>query len=311
MVEKSRLRARPGRRVGSIAVALLLTFGVLGTTGCSAFIRFLRPTGAPTAAPTHPPHADSSKVDPETGDCWAVSFHQLQNDATWESEALVPCSEPHQSYTFAVVKLGTDITGSWQVSKTNDDLRDDVAEAAGTACFDAMSDVFKNLGWKMALLGNYFFVPPLEKWNAGDRDVRCDIAILAYGSKVASPELMDLPVDFADVEDVALNHPEMLDFCVDAPGSGARSGPLDTRGSTFANCTENPEWVLTDHTILPDDENAPFPTDAQWKKLVKEACKTASLPDDELWWSYFPQEDQWAAGDREIQCWFSPVSASA
>jgi Septum formation len=300
---------RERRRFRTVAIAGLLTLSVLGTAGCSVFIKYLTPPDGTPATPS--PHANSAKLDPKAGDCWSVSFGQLQEDATWESEARVDCTKKHQSYTYAVTKLDNSFTGSWQVSSTDHALRDDVAAAAVAACDATDNEFVGNLDWKQQLIGHYFFVAPLAKWNAGDRDVRCDVAILAVGSLVARPTLVNLPPDFADVANAVRSAPEKFDYCINEPGPDGDTGPLLTKGATIADCTKSPQWVLSDRGTLPGDASAPFPSDPELTQLLKDICKISTLPKDESWYAYFPQADGWANGERSVFCWVSPVATAA
>src|SRR5580692_1948747 len=92
----------------------------LATSGC-------------TAVENVEQHLAGLTTPPKVGECWTTTFAAAQGSEDWEGTAAISCAKPHESYTYAVTKLGKKFTYSTWL-ESDGDIRPDVDKAAYTAC---------------------------------------------------------------------------------------------------------------------------------------------------------------------------------
>lgn len=96
----------------------------------------------------------------KVGDC--INDSELDDVVT--TLPIVPCSEPHDSETYAEGNLqGDEYPGDDTVSSQSDQI-----------CYDAFAG-FVGISYEESTLGYYPFTPTQESWNSGDRLVSCMI----------------------------------------------------------------------------------------------------------------------------------------
>src|ERR1700761_3595251 len=166
---------RFGRTLVGAAIVAILGLALAGCTGLG----------------TVSGHLVGLTTKPKVGDCWTTSFAQAQKTEDWEGTGAVSCSKPHQTYTYAVTKLGKHFSySSWLTAKG--DIRTDVDQAALDACKAENKKILPELTVKEALLVPTYYVPSVAMWGAGARWVRCDIGVIKVGSLVSSPKFANL-----------------------------------------------------------------------------------------------------------------------
>ena len=271
------MRSRPGQLAGVLAAVLAVAFA---TTGCSA--------GGHLAALTQAPRV---------GDCWSVSYADSQKYEDWEGTAAVPCSSPHESYTFAVPQIGKNFTGSWLTS--NNTVRTDVDDAAYAACVHQAAIDLPGLQ-TLGLLRLNYYVPSVALWNGGARWVRCDISRIKVGSLVSSPSLQALPTRFSTLTEELNTDPKKFDRCED---DVLNNGP-DGAETTYADCTGPSDWSFALALTLAGGPNAPYPGAAALKDIGTKDCASEVPSSGHDLYPEIPTATSWTKfGDRELDCW--------
>jgi Septum formation len=272
---------RMGGRAVATITGLLLVVGVL--TGCSAA-----------------QHLTALTQAPRVGDCWSVDFSQSQKYEDWEGTPAVPCTQVHQSYTYAVGKLTQKFSGSWLDSKGN--IRTDVDQAAYDVCKSEQHKVLPTLSAADARLYPAYYVPSVSLWNNGARWVRCDLAEIKVGSLVAAPALANLPSEFSDLRSSLKSSPKKFALCENDPAS---NGP-DGDQTTYADCTGPADWSFVVQLALPGDTDVPYPGAAQLKKTGTADCAAQiSAPGHDVF-AETPDKTSWEKyADRNVDCWIN------
>lgn len=272
-------RSTAGRVLGALAVAIA---AALATTGCSAG-----------------EHRAGLTQTPKTGNCWTVSYADSQKYEDWEGTAAVPCSQPHQSYTFAVPQIGKKFTGSWLTSSGM--VRTDVDDAAYAACVHEAAIDLPGLQ-TLGLLRLGYYVPSTARWNNGARWVRCDITRIKIGSLVASPTLENLPARFSTLTDALNTTPKKFDRCED---DVLNNGP-DGAQTTYADCTGPSDWSFALALTLAGGKDAPYPGAAALKALGTKDCASEVPSNGHNLYPEVPTSASWTRfGDRELDCWIN------
>lgn len=281
------------------AVVSLLAVGAL-LTACSSLIPFV-------ANMTE--EANGASIVPVVGDCWNASFETIDVDSSWSKGRPVDCAMRHESYTYAVQKLSKKFTGPLIDTKTGL-VRDEIDSAAGAACDTATAKFLPSLTVKETRLELGYFVPSEAAWSAGARWVRCDIAIIAFGSSFAAPELARLPAKIADFVHRAESTPRWIALCINTQETVNETDPFASGTATYADCEGAPQWRESSENDLPGGSSAPFPSDADRIAFGKEVCGNAADAAGQVWVTYEPTKETWLTGDRTVECWIA-AEASA
>ncbi len=267
------------RRRSASILALLLVVGV-ALAGCSA-------AGA-GAAPA-----------PKTGQCWAVSYADSQRYEDWGGSAAIPCSQAHESYTFAVPRIGGTFTGSWLTSTNS--VRTDVDDAAYAACVRQAAIDLPGLQ-TLGLLRLNYYIPSVAQWNDGARWVRCDITRIKIGSSVASPTLEDLPTSFSALTEQLNTDPKKFDRCED---DVLNNGP-DGAQTTYADCTGPSDWSFAAALTLAGGKGAAYPGAAALSALGAKDCASEVPSNGHDLFPEIPTATSWTRfDDRELDCWIN------
>ena len=245
-------------------------------------------------------HLIGLTVTPRVGDCWRVTYDDAQKSEDWEGTGAVPCTETHETYTFAVGKLTQKFTGSWLNAKG--DPRTDVDNAAFEVCRAEQARTLPQLTAKEALLYPTYYIPSVSRWNAGARWVRCDLTEIRVGSSIASPGLARLPTKFADLESTLGSNPKKFALCEDDP---ANNGP-DGDQTTYASCTGPSDWTLLFTKNVPGAIGSAFPGTPTLKALGDKECVSIYSTADQVAIAVHPSEPTWTKyNDRELDCWLN------
>jgi hypothetical protein len=207
----------------------------------------------------------SAATTPGVGQCHQLSWRQAA--AYSDTKAPVGCSKRHNLETLAVVTSPTSLAG----------LSDDQLRQAESACFHpywkAMGKLTKLRQTSYSL---FTFVPTAAQREAGERWIRCDVALVKGGNRMASlpRHRLGKPVVRAlnDTVRLCLTGKHRWMTTCDTPHS-YRS----TKAFSMAQTT--------------------YPTDDQ---AVKAAWRRCSGTTDYATW---PSEEQWDVGNHVIVCY--------
>ena len=282
-----RLNARlAGAATGILTLGLALT---LGLSGCSLLTTISHKVNASIA----------NQGKPRTGDCWASTFYNADHYVNWDNTPPVSCAGTHQLYTFAVPPLEYVHEGKLFDSKGHvaSDVQDDVFKT----CDDAETSYLPVLDYVVQRIALETFLPNERAWNAGARWVRCDVSVLAVGSPIAHPLFESLPT-FAALKSSISTDPAQYDFCVTDPSGMAAGGPKGS-GAVYADCSDNPQWMLKKFVIPPQDVGAPYPGQAALTSDYNKDCKSKYSNKTHTTYPYYPSKTDWADGNPVIECW--------
>jgi hypothetical protein len=245
-------------------------------------------------------HLAGQTATPRVGDCWNVTYSDAQESEDWEGTGAVPCTHKHESYTFAVAKLGHKFAGSWLDSKGNP--RADVDTAAYRACLAEQKRLLPGVTAREALLYPTYYIPSVAQWNSGARWVRCDLTEIRVGSTFANPQLTALPSRFSDLVATLATTPDTYALCENDPSN---NGP-DGAHTIYALCTGPSDWTLVFTKTLPGATGAPFPGASALKALGQSECVAVYSKDDHIATAVYPTEETWTKyGDRALDCWLN------
>jgi hypothetical protein len=181
-------------------------------------------------------------------------------------------------------------------------VRDDIDSAAGDLCDGALSRFIRDIPYENRLEPGYF-VPTATAWSAGARWVRCDIAVIAFGSSLDNPKLAPLPARIATFVDKLTSSPQSMSLCVDTKEASEGSDPFDSGTARYADCTGDPQWREASESDLPGDDAAPFPSEKARNAFDQTTCGDPADAAGQFWITYEPTADSWATGDRTVECW--------
>jgi hypothetical protein len=240
------------------------------------------------------------------GQCWNATATQAYNWADWEGPAATACASSHTLYTYQVGKISGEPGDSWAAPGDSTALSNEIQTKAGDAC--GISALLPHLKWNQQLINAYFFVPTEAQWKAGARWVRCDVGVLATGTRLDNESFTALPSKISTFVGAISSDPERFEFCMNSPTPVIESGPLDDSDAVLANCKDQPQWRLALHGKFPDAAGAPFPDEATSNAASSKLCLPGVSGDNEIWIAYLPTKATWATGDRVINCWIGVKS---
>jgi hypothetical protein len=274
----------------TIASLLVLSAASVGLVACTGL------TPAPSVKPTAKPDA------PAVGQCWDGTVADASAWSDWKGPKAIPCSASHTLYTFAVAKISGLMPPDWSKSSTDATIADGVAAAAFAACGPA----YKTLGltWNQQLVPNYYFIPSHAEWKKGERWVRCDIGLLDYGTSLKAESFVPLP-SISSLTSAVAQDPKRFALCVNSPKAQKTIGPFPDKGDVIVDCRANPQWSLVLDAAFTGGAKAPYPSDRVYNIQLSIACSPVA-GSNVLTRGFGPTKADWAAGQREINCWISP-----
>jgi len=245
-------------------------------------------------------HLAGLTTKPKVGECWSTTFAQVQKSEDWEGGRAISCRGPHQTYTYAVTKLGKRFTyPSWLTSAQK--IRTDVDRAAYSACLAEQKRLLPGVTTKEALLYPSYYLPSTALWGAGARWVRCDITRIRVGSTVAAPKLANLPAFDALVSTLRAT-PEKFALCEDDPAS---NGP-DGAETTYADCTGSSDYTFVAALTMAGADGASYPGLRELTTIGAAQCAKLNLPRGHLVVAEPPARLDWTRyNDRQLDCWLN------
>lgn len=277
---------------------------VVALAGCTQLFPMNQGGAAPhsSAGPRAGGSRQATAGEPRTGQCWTASRTNADSWAAWEGAAATPCAKSHTMYTFAVGHLTGPQPTDWEVSSTNPALRDSVAAAAGATCTAPYAKLLPSIQGTDTLIRSFFFVPSRTQWKSGARWVRCDLALVDFGTRASEERFATLPATISTLVDGVATDPAAYGLCVDT-GHSVATGPFADKTDVITDCRDNPEWVFAGRGSFTEPAGAAYPTKAAISARLSTVCGGTLTSSDQLWSGYFPNAADWKAGDRTIECW--------
>jgi hypothetical protein len=272
----------------ALLTALATTVVVFGLAGCS-----LLPIPGLQTAPNKP----------TVGQCWDATTAQASAWSDWKGDPAASCAASHTLYTFAIGKVKGVTKDSWGASGSPSALDSSIASKASATCTPALKKFLPTLTWKQQLVSTYFFVPSESEWKAGARWVRCDVGLFAFGTTLAQSKFAPLPSDISALTSTVKTQPKRYELCLNSNTPVSQSGPFDDPSAVRADCRESPVWTLTSRGSFTEAKGAPYPSDAVANARIAAVCAKDATGPNEVWVAYAPTASEWAANDREIECW--------
>jgi len=286
------------RGVRVIVVAAAVSILAISLGGCST-LAGQAATEYAHAQSVNPGTDLKASGEPVAGDCWKSTYRVAKDYADWGSSRPVDCGSPHQLYTFAVARIPGSFTGSDFDSSGH--LKTSVYNGMTAACGAAEIDSeLVSRSNSLDMIDFVSFVPSSAKWSKGARWVRCDVGVIAFGSKPRDPALENLP-SFASVRSRIHSDPTSLAFCANDP-EGPNAGPYSA-DAVYANCDKNPEWVLVDHIDVQPDANDDYPGLAALTVIYRDRCVALWANATHVTAAHYPTKADWASGPTGIECW--------
>lgn len=250
---------------------------------------------------------NGSLITPVAGDCWRSDFATIDSDYTWSSGRPVDCATAHQGYTYAVTTLSKTLPRTL-IDQESGNVRDDIDTAARDSCDAASAHFLPSTALQESRVEPGYFLPSEGAWGAGARWVRCDFAIIAYGSSFADPRLEKLPAKISDFVHDAESTPQILALCVNTEESTDASHPFNSDTATYADCGKDPQWREASEDHLPGDDTALFPSEKARNEFDQAHCGDPADAAGQVWITYEPTTDSWKTGDRTVECWVASAS---
>ena len=224
----------------------------------------------------------------EVAKCWQVTYDGFLQQPQNVGSTDVPCTSPHQAYTFAVDELNAGLQ------------RIDATPVAYNACAASYLTTF-TLSANEARLYLSEVLPSSAAWVTGDRSVGCTIQLSAVGSHFRGPTFADLP-EFSTFLKSVNSSPTDYSVCVNDPGTNGTTGPTLGTDAIIADCSTG-QWLLEPSPRFPDPAGEAYPGYDALYPFMHSHCGALYDTATIRGWVFYPSEQQWADGSRDFQCW--------
>ena len=237
-------------------------------------------------------NAELRMESPSIGDCWrSENFFEVYESSYYQPGKKVSCSKPHDSVTFHVEALPSDMhmhyepgTTFGHTAGTHDDI--DLVRAK---CRESLGQTFSASKTRLSWM---WFLPDPFAWAAGARWLRCDVFINKVGSKVGT-ELGALnSFDLDVLQNLYSNNKFQL--CVTLGPSG---NPLGDDAS-YADCGGSWDQKLIAEKDIGDDYPDGYPGESTVTSIASQFC---TENESDTYW--YPNESGWGDGMYTIRCW--------
>lgn len=203
---------------------------------------------------------------PSLGLCYAMTRSAAA--AVTNEGPDVDCSEPHTSMTYYVgqFEAGSDVSDPAVATRG---CRENLAEGVGLSADEARSSVLTYI----------WFEPSTEQWSAGARWFRCDV--IARQDNGLFKDLPQATPFFPD------GVPDDYFRCMRERGGEGIAVTCDkAHGYRWAGSFEG--------------QGKKLPRRANLLEQADQRC--FAITGTRTWWVTWPGPDQWAGGDREMDC---------
>lgn len=288
-------RAEPHPHASAAVLPLVVSL-VLVLVGCARDSTDRRPPDMPRPERT----AGVPDHSPPLGMCWHEPDYEVVSAwSWWQGSAPVDCATEHNSITAAVGELPVDFAAPWSDTGDRRDLTDEERRVVHGICTDGIgADVGLREGTRVTW---FWYLPSPRQWAAGERWLRCDVAVVALGP--LSPTVVEpLPADVADVVDHAWDA-YAYRLCLDTPYAAPEHLPwFDPDANVAVYCDAGPQWHFGGSVTF-DDAALP-PHDEMVSALAPSCAELVGLlPRRTDGVIYVPNEQTWAQGSRTAVCW--------
>ena len=225
------------------------------------------------------------------GECWELTYAGFLEQSSTPGGSIVPGSDVHQSYLFAVDSLDSSLQ------------RIDAQNPALLACQRSYDDLFAHAGEEGRILISEL-LPSDGQWQSGDRSTGCTVQMTVTGSSFRKPSLADLP-PFSTFVQSANSSVLKYTMCGNDPGTTRFSGPNLGSAATIAECTPGQpgQCVLGPGRNFPDPMGADYPTDAARETFMHAQCGALYNTATRRGWVFYPSQQQWNDGSQDFECW--------
>jgi hypothetical protein len=287
----------------NVILSFLAVAAAATLAGCSLLLPSSQHSPAPSSsAPSSSAPSQATAAQPTIGQCWNGTIKDAGDWADWSGSSATACGRSHTLYTYGVGHVTGLQPTDWAVSASNPALRDDVAAAASKTCDAPYAKLLPTLpDASHSLLRVFFFVPSRAEWKQGARWVRCDLALLDFGTSTAHERFAPLPASISTLTDAVVSDPLTYAMCLDTDHSTAK-GPFADSSDVITDCRNHPEWLYAQSGLFTQAANAPYPTSKELSARVSAVCSAQLMP-TEVWSAYYPTPATWKSGDRAIECW--------
>lgn len=255
-----------------------------------------------SALPT--PKAEVYTARPSVGQCWEATQKQAAKWTDWLGAGPVECTDEHTLETVAVLPVEGDFPAT-----TGDEFPEEFIQAASATCEDPW---FESTRWvkRPNRISNFFFYPAIEKYDAGERWVRCDVGVFATGTlwQSESHKLQVLTTSLAGLRSEQRSKPRLLALCLDS-----ESTDIGTFGERLkvADCEQSHLWTMVDEVDLAKSANEKYPGPEEIAKRAEAKC-TADLPEEVSGAFWLPPvEPEWERGRQSAFCFWAEVPVTS
>lgn len=277
--------------VSALAVAAAVLAGCAGA-----------PEGEPSPPPSPAPARAVARPDhaPTVGACWQEPDYEVVSGwSWWEGSAPVDCTTEHNSITAAVGELPADFPAPRSDDGERRDLTDIEFGVVHQICTEGIG---ADIGLREGTRATWFwYLPSPRQWAAGERWLRCDVAVVALGP--LSPTVVEpLPADVAAVVGDAWDAFAYL-LCLDTPYAAPDHRPWDDPDTAVAvPCDGHSQWHFGEAATF---DGAVPPTQEEVLDRLEPYCTelVGLLPRRTSAVIYLPNEQTWAQGTRTAKCW--------
>lgn len=235
---------------------------------------------------------------PETGVC-----HLSLPDEQYLSRANYNPIDCNTDHHFETVHVGQ-FTGSAGDAKEPPKAATEASRTAFNECNTKVNE-YVGADWRGGRLDLYIFFPSAQAWEGGSRWFRCDVA------EIASLDSDEVARRSGNLKDVLKAAAPIAHGCFRAVISGGTS--ISAMNAVTCGTAHGAEyagvWTAPDTSYADFEKNTQRAHDgcrgviAKWAKVPNDGnikFRTGTI-------IYFPDEDEWADGDRGVQCflWIS------
>ncbi len=288
--EHAGLARRAAGVVASVAIASIATALL---AGCAS-----EPEDEPVTEALHVARwAGRSDRTPSVGECWQEPDYEVVSTwSWWQGSAPVDCAAEHNSITAVMGELPDDFPAPWTEAGERRELADEELGLLNRTCADGTGmEIGLRDGWRATW---FWYLPSPREWAAGERWLRCDVAVIALGP--LSPMVVEsLP---ADVEAVKGRLLDEYGLCLDTPYPAEGHGPWDDPdGNVAVSCDGAYQWTHVMSLLNPDEELPP--QEVLIERIEGQCQELIDLNQASGATVYFPSEETWAEGVRTSTCW--------
>jgi len=228
---------------------------------------------------------------PQSGECWAYNVKQAEQRA---SGAGVDCAAHHSGETFFVGTAGSNFPGPQQAKAR------DIGREYARNCTVQRMNAYLGLDAALPLRTRVFmFLPTQEQWQAGERWVRCDVAVRSG---------LELEKWRGPLKDVITSAPSnAFAFCTPSVGFIEWPDPIRTRAQR-CNAPKK-QWILVGTPQLGEPAGK-FPGQRATERRARERCSKfrdtypgGKPKADRNWFYIYPTSAGWDRGERNASCW--------